>query len=777
MKPPSESAPCADRQRSHPEQQARQTSHAPQYFSHSLPPPHAIDEWEPLQRHLDDVSALAAEFCDAFGAAAWGKLAGAWHDLGKYSEEFQQYLLSFVRPEDAGEEHSAPGRVDHSTFGARRAAEVIGGHKGQLLAFCIAGHHAGLPNALPSDAGQERSTLDFRLNARKCEIPKVHLPASEAVWPAITLPFQPSGADKGFQIAFFTRMLFSALIDADRLATEAFCDPALSAERSRDTPPLADLAAELDAYLLQKQAAADPTPVNRLRARVLADCVAAATLSLGFFSLEVPTGGGKTLSSLSFALHHSLAHRLRRVVFAVPFTTIIEQTADEYRKALGPLAERAIIEHHSNIDPKNDTRQNKLAAENWDAPIIVTTNVQLYESLFASSPSHCRKLHRLARSVIVLDEAQTIPVDLLHPTLLALRELVAHYACTVVLCTATQPALQRRDDFPIGIDGVRQIVPNSSLTFSRLNRVSIINLGKQTDDELADRLAAESAALCVVNTRPHASRLYDALAEQVPHDSRFHLSTLMCAQHRRDVLATVRARLRQGLPCRLVSTQLVEAGVDIDFPSVYRAPAGFDSIAQAAGRCNREGRLELGRLFLFDTQEPPPHGPLRSAAQVGRELAPLFDDPLAPNAIEAYFRHLYWSQEHRWDHCEVLPQFDADLGDPRLLRLQFRDAAARYRIIRDDQIPVLVPYDKGARAIRDRLLQGSPADFRLLRETQKYLVGVRKDMLDKLIERNLVLNCDSENSGLWILASEAAYSPEKGLSLEGTGIDPEILIK
>jgi CRISPR-associated endonuclease/helicase Cas3 len=711
---------------------------------------------------------MTAQFAREFGAGDWGSLVGRWHDLGKYSADFQRYLLSSANP-DAGEERK--DRVDHSTFGAQYAMKKVGSHRGQMLAFCIAGHHAGLPNATATDANGERSTLEFRL--KKKSIPPVEPPMDGAV-PDLKLPFSLDHKNAGFQTSFFTRLLFSALIDADRLATEAFCDPDQSTERRREKPSLTALCDALKKYLDDKQLHADKTVVNEMRAGVLADCTAAADLSPGFFSLAVPTGGGKTLSSLVFSLRHALRHDLRRVVIAVPFTTIIEQTADQYRKALGSLAEYGLVEHHSNISPRRDTRQNKLATENWDAPLIVTTNVQLYESLFASATTPCRKLHRLAHSVIVLDEAQTIPIEFLHPTLLALRELVDHYGCTIVLCTATQPALERRDGFDIGIEpgAVRQIVGNAPELFVKLKRVQIARLGKLSDDDLTTRLADEDKVLCIVNARRQASALYDLLRAKTSDDGCFHLSTWMCAEHRRDALATIRERLKNGESCRLVSTQLIEAGVDIDFPCVYRAPAGFDSVAQAAGRCNREGRLASGKVYLFDAELPPPHGLLRHAAEKGRELADQFDDPLTPEAIEAYFRLLYWSQKHRWDCAGVLEQFVDDLRKPHL-RLQFREAADRYKLIDDEQIPVLVAYNEEARTIRDRLLRGERADFMLLRSAQKYIVNVWANLLKEMTGKNLVIEHDS---GIWLLLNDNAYRDEKGLSLETSGIDSDLLI-
>lgn len=739
------------------------------FFAHSLPPPHTIAEWEPLGKHLRDVSRMAAEFASGFGAAEWGAVAGRWHDLGKYSREFQEYLKSSSDP-DAAEE-SLKGRVDHSTFGARYARDKVGKHKGQLLAYCIAGHHAGLPNAYSTEVAEERSTLEFRLNDKK--IFPVNLPEVETALPELAFPFVPSGL-RGFQIAFFTRMIFSALIDADRLATESFCNQAQSAERLRRKPTIREMVHVLNTYLEQKQFDARKTAVNQVRAKVLAACKAASDLVPGFFSLNVPTGGGKTLSSLMFSLRHALAHDLGRIIVAVPFTTIIEQTADAYRKALGGLAEHALIEHHSNISPEIDTRQNKLAAENWDAPLIVTTNVQVYESLFSSATSPCRKLHRLARSVIVLDEAQTIPVEFLHPTLAALRELVNHYGCTVVLCTATQPALERRDGFDIGIEtgAVRPIVRTADELFGKLRRVSIRHVGKLADEPLADRLSAEKSVLCIVNTRRQASKVYNLLAPRVNSECCLHLSTWMCAEHRRNVLDDVRQRLKGGEACRLISTQLIEAGVDIDFPCVYRATAGFDSIAQAAGRCNREGLLTNGRVYIFDAETLPPAGLLRQAAQAAAELAEHFEDPLSLAAVEAYFRLFYWSQKHNWDRKGVLAQFDDDLRDPKL-RLQFREAAARYKLIVDEQVPVLVPYNDEARAMRSSLLHGEPADFTFRRLAQRYIVTVWPTLLAEMVKRHAVIE---NESGLWLLLNEDAYTAEKGLCLEAAGIHSELLI-
>lgn len=743
-------------------------------------------EWEPYVAHRDEVAQLARKFAHAFDAGDWGEVLGRWHDLGKLSQEFQDYLAS-TEDVDAGENEHTTGRVDHSTFGARHAAKCCSGFVGQILAFCIAGHHSGLTDGTSTDCTHEQSTLKHRLDAlayTRCK--PVTVPLDDQITPKLMFPFKtiPSRGDQPFSIAFFTRMLFSCLVDADRTATEAFCDAPKHAERTRAKPDVATLRDAVDQSIDQLSANAEPTPVNQIRAQVLSDCRATALAAPGLFSLDVPTGGGKTLASLSFALRHAATNGLRRVVVAIPFTSIIEQTAEICRKSLGPHAELGLIEHHSNIEPKRDTRANKLAAENWDAPLIVTTNVQLFESLFASATTPCRKLHRLANSVIVLDEAQTIPVDLLAPTLRALRELIERYGCSVVLCTATQPALVRRErEFEIGLSSPKSIISPERSLHTRLKRVEVTQLGKLADDELVTRLAVERSVLCIVNTRPHASKLFESLINSADNkESCFHLSTFMCAQHRRDVLAKIRHRLKANEPCRVISTQLIEAGVDVDFPIVYRAPAGFDSIAQAAGRCNREGALTregqpvLGNVYLFDTESPPPIGLLRDAASDTRELLERFRNPLLPEAIEAFFRQFYWDQglKHQWDKPKVMEALHDELTKPNELQFRFREAARLYRLINDEGYQILVPYDKKARHLIDWLRSGKGVDYQMLRDAQRYLITVRENVFKQLVFQGLI--CEHDLAGLCLLMNKSAYSDTRGLSLSANGFAADYTI-
>lgn len=721
-------------------------------YAHSLSN-HPREEWELIETHLANVAKTCEQYAAAFHAGEWGWIAGRCHDLGKASAEFQRYICQSADRENAGEEASSPQRVNHSTFGARYVAQNLRGPMGRILAFCIAGHHAGLADAWPESDTALRSSLDYRLN--KESIPPVPVRPFALRSPSLSL--KADSTLRAFSLAFFTRMLFSCLVDSDRTCTESCCDPQQAMERSIPRPSLTQLRDQLDVYLRIKSQDAPNTLVNAQRQIVLQNCLDAAHGELGFYSLQVPTGGGKTLSSLAFALHHAKA-RTERVIMAIPFTSIIEQTADVYRDALGLLAPLGIVEHHSNLKPERETRANQFATETWDAPLIVTTNVQLFESMFAASTTPCRKLHRLANSIIILDEAQTLPVELLKPTLHALRELVSNYGCTVVLCTATQPALEKRDDFSIGFDGVRHIVADVPGLFGIMRRVSVQHVGTLQDDDLASRIAAENQVLCIVNTRRHAAELFDrvhAVASDV-----FHLSTLMCGAHRRIILRKIRRRLLHDLPCRVISTQLIEAGVDIDLPVVYRAAAGFDSIAQAAGRCNREGKLPLGITYVFDTEQLPPPGMLRAAANSAKEIWKDGIDPLSPSAVEQYFRLMYWKHSADWDKHEVMPCMTLDKNRSDNLKFQFREIAKRYVMIRNEQLPILIPLNRKARQILADLINPS-INFVLHRRLQPYLVSVPQSAL-RLLEENHVV--EAHSSGVWLLLRQDAYSCGKGLS-------------
>jgi len=719
-----------------------------EFFSHTA----ESRPWEQLSDHLSAVGECAGRFAASFGSSEWAELAGRWHDLGKYSNEFQEYLKASAEGDAHADELA--GRVDHSSAGAQWAKEQHVG-LGMILAHVIAGHHSGL---LDYSGQAGAAALEQRLSKA---IPAWREGAPAALR-AIQLPKAPrlgapsSQQHAAFRVAFWIRMLFSALVDADFLATETFMSPERAALRPAKALSMAALQSVLDEFLQDlsaKARKASDTEVNRQRTRVLAACRAHAKDSPGFFDLCVPTGGGKTFSSLAFALAHAAQHGLRRVVVAVPFTSIIEQNAEVYRQAFGSLGKDVVLEHHSNLDPSRETDANRLQSENWDSPLVVTTNVQLFESLFACRTSRCRKLHRLAKSVLVLDEVQTLPVDLLKPTLWALRELVDLYGCSVVLCSATQPALSHREDFEIGLSGIRAIVEEPRALYEAMRRTHVKVEGRLQDEELAARLLRHEQVLCVVNTRPHAAKLSAMLGAVEGH---YHLSTRMCAAHRLETLNTIKARLRDGKTCRVVSTQLVEAGVDLDFPAVYRARCGLDSLAQAAGRCNREGLRERGEVIFFAASELPPVGFLRQTAQTAEELLGQHKDPLAPEAIEAYFRLHYWLRSDRWDYRKVL---EAVGTNPSTMRFQFREMADLYRFILEEGEDVLVPWEKEGQRLVDALKRPYPPGRDVWRSLQRYCVHVRGYELGKLRDAGAVEPlCER-----WVLTDPNHYDARLGL--------------
>lgn len=734
-------------------------------YAHTFPnlgPEH----WEPIEDHLAAVATRAAEFAYELGlpsAEVWGDVLGRWHDLGKWSDDFQDML----KRANGFEAHleGQPGRVDHSTAGAQHAFNSIP-QVGRLFSYIIAGHHGGLADAaeLSGRLIKQIPSWQDHADATWLDAPKLGLPPV-----SISHRCQKRFA---FQAALFTRMLFSCLVDADRLATEEFCDTDKAAQRT-PPPTIAALADSLRQKLDEMVASAKPFAVNTRRSAVLNACRNAAELQPGLFSLTVPTGGGKTLASLEFALRHAERHGLRRVIVAIPFTSIIEQTADVYRRVFAGLGDGAVLEHHSNLDPSKESRANQLAVENWDASLVVTTNVQLLETLFANRTTPCRKLHRIARSVIILDEAQTLPVGLLRPCLAALRELATDYGCSIVLCTATQPALTHRDDFAIGLEGVREIIPEPQKLHAAMRRVACTNLGKLDDDALVELLEESPSWLTIVNTKGHAAKLYRRLAGDTAPDGLFHLSTLMCGQHRSDKLTEIKQRLKDGLTCRVVSTQLVEAGVDVDFPEVFRAMAGVDSIAQAAGRCNREGRLPTpGRLWLFDPAEVQPKGYLGATAATTRELLPDFPDPLDLEAVRRYFEMHYWKRagDNRWDDPRVMECFPEERGE---FRYDFATAAERFRLIEDATESVFVPYGReGTRLIKQ--LRRGEVDRYLLRKLQRYSVGLYPYQCQTLVTAGDIELLDS---GYRVLDNVSLYDASLGLVTDTPGWrDPESLV-
>lgn len=738
------------------------------FYAHSLAG-RPTEEWEPLEEHLQAVAELAGEFAAKFGAREWGRVAGLWHDVGKYSHKFQAYLLTQNGLEAHLEQHS---KVDHSTAGAQHAHRSIQPW-GRLLAYVLAGHHAGL-----ADATGTRASLDARLQNTAIErydaTPAELLQSMDLSPPALTIDVADQSR-AAFQLSLFTRMLFSCLVDADFLATEKFMSPDRAKQRPQESEMLEKMEVELDAHLAELAASATPNEVGLARQEVLAACRAAAEQPPGLFSLTVPTGGGKTLASLAFAVSHARRYGFDRVIYAIPFTSIIEQTGDVFRSVFSQLGDGVVLEHHSNVDPedlKKQTPLSRLATENWDAPLVVSTNVQLFESLFAARTSSCRKLHNLVGSVIILDEAQTLPVDLLRPCLALLRELATDYRCSIVLCTATQPALARRDGFSIGLEGVREIISEPAQLYRAMKRVDVRSIGQVTDDQLVERLLAEESFLCIVNTRPHAARIFDRLRQKTKESAGlFHLSTYLCGQHRSELIAEIRGRLSRDEPCRVVSTQLIEAGVDVDFPVVYRALSGIDSIAQAAGRCNREGKRSRGVVYVFEPLEVRLRGYLASVAATAGEVAPNFDDLLDPDAVNQYFELHYWKQtgENRWDARQVMDCFPTPVQE---FAYNFRTAAERFRMIDDAAKNVFVPYRSKAKRLIKKLRREGPSRW-LLRRLQRYSVGVYEHIYAKMLGSDI----EELPGGYAVLINPDGYDKQLGLRVDRVGFyEPETLI-
>ena len=743
------------------------------FYAHSV---EGDDEtsWQGLKDHLEAAAKLAASFASAFQGAELASCAGLLHDLGKYTNEFQARLKG------------SPEKVDHSTWGARIALERYPS-LGYLLAYAIAGHHAGLANGKGEG---RRTSLQERLTA---DLPSLHPQWQDELPVPASLPlpkFIKPNPDRGmFQMAFLVRMLFSCLVDADFLDTEAFYNrvegrAALRPDASTG-PKLVDLKAALDLHLAGFRA---DKPVNQIRAEILQHVRAQASLEPGLFSLTVPTGGGKTLASLAFALDHALRHGQQRVIFVIPFTSIVEQNAAVFRQALGPWGDAAVLEHHSAFadDPRDSKEARdkvRLAMENWEAPIIVTTAVQFFESLFADRPSKCRKLHNIANSVVILDEAQTMPLKVLRPCVAALDELARSYRSSIVLCTATQPALKAPDvaagleGFEGGLENVRELAPEPARLFERLKRVTVKHVGMLDDATLLSQLREREQVLCIVNNRRHARALYQGMSDL---SGAYHLTTLMCAAHRSQVLATAREALKQGQPCRLVSTALIEAGVDVAFPTVYRAEAGLDSIAQAAGRCNREGRwaAEDSEVRIFananDDWKAPPE--LSQFAAVTREVLRNHQgDPLDPVAIERYFKQLYWQKgDEALDYWGLLGL----LKDAKIQSLPMDTLAEKFKMIDSVQMPVIIPFDDDARsAIHDlRFVDGLQG---ISRRLQRYLVQVPKHGFEALRKAGAVEAVRPEKWGdqFMVLANESLYDNDVGLSWDNpTFIESSALV-
>jgi len=679
--------------------------------------------------HLSGTASLAEGFAMAFDAAKHARFCAMLHDVGKYSDAFQRRI------------RGAKEHVDHSTAGALLAAQ----NGDSASAFCIAGHHGGLPNLGDRSDPSSEPSMHGRLKRKAgAEIKDYSAYADEVKLPENKIPTKIlQHPDSAF---FYTHMLFSCLVDADWLDTEAFY---------KDAPRIADYASPEALFdKLNTHIAGwwnTTNTLNQKRCQILRAALDSGADKPGLFSFTAPTGAGKTVASVAFALSHLVKNRQARVIYVIPYVSILEQTKSVFETIFG--AEN-VVAHYANVDFGDDeTDSRRLATENWDAPIILTTAVQFFESLFSNKPSQCRKLHNITNSTIIFDEAQMLPVPYLAPCTWAITQLVRHYHCSAVLCTATQPALDTLLDTYLPGESVRELCPDVGGMHRFFKRVRYERAGILSNDALAETLNTQAQVLCIVNSRRLAHELF-ALLDTV---GSFCLTTLMTPEHRRKALAEIRDRLSKGLPCRVVATSLVEAGVDVDFPAVYRELAGLDSIIQAAGRCNREGKRTVrdSVVTIFESESAPPlifKQTIAAAKLILRD----FEDFTSAEAVSAYFRLLYHTLlgEQHLDDKDIMK--DIYKGT-----MPFDSIAKRFRLIDNEQITVYIPLG-GGKPLVDTL-RADGLSRSLLRQLGQYAVNVYPNHFKELYAAGAV---ESLSPGAAILLDTKLYNIDFGLALQ-----------
>lgn len=710
-----------------------------------------------VKEHLLNTAVKARDFAHPFNGDDYAYTAALLHDIGKYSNEFQNRILKDGK------------KCDHSTAGAKEIVKI--NKSGRLIAYCIAGHHSGLPNyGSVSDVGIE-GTLNARLN--KVAIPRYDRFFDEI--DTINLPVMPNikltkNTNIGFILSFYIRFIYSCLVDADFLDTEVFM--------SNNS---VDRTANYDFYLFRKRlnkklsCFKTDTIINRYRKKILDACIEKAKLKRNLFNLTVPTGGGKTLSSLAFAVNHLINNSMDRIIYVIPYTSIIEQTAREFKNIFG---EENVLEHHSNFDFDDDENSIKnkmrLSSENWDMPFIVTTNVQFFESLFSHKSSRCRKLHNIANSIIIFDEVQMLPIDYLKPCIEAIKQLVLNFNSTVVMCSATQPPFDKL----FGELEPIEICDNHAELYNAFKRTNVKTHGVINSSNLAKEMNNIEQVLCIVNTRKHALKIFSMLEEQ----GSYHLSTLMCPVHRKEVINTIKERLQEGLTCRVCSTRLIEAGVDVDFPLVYRAMSGLDSIVQSAGRCNREGKLMAeeklvyGEVHVFYPEDEfVQHQPeaFKRPTMVTESIMRNFDDITSPRAICTYFEELFEITGDGLDFKKILERLESDVTN---FNFSFQDISRDFKLIEDTAIPVIIPYDDKACTLIEKLKY---SDYKsgILRSLQGYTVTIYKNEYDNLFGMgalDFITNGEINNKDIAILKRDSfnhLYDKNTGLKVtEETGI-------
>ncbi len=719
-----------------------------EYYAHTRENPETgLVEYQTVEQHLRGTAELCAEFADKLNAKEYGELVGSLHDYGKCTREFLNRILN-----------SGP-RVDHSTAGA-----IICAKKDHVfLAACIAGHHSGLPDFgnMYADTADSH-TLFGRIKkgisrkfVEKCGDSGVPMPDVK--------PYMEKNLLFASQ---WTRMMFSCETDADFLDTERFVKGAIGRGGYDSIETLYE---RLNKYV--ERWSNPQTELNKLRWQILCACKEAGGLKKGIYTLTVPTGGGKTIASLAFALSHALKHNMDRVVYVIPYNSIIEQNTGVFCDVVG---EGNVLEHHSGVsfempdDPKIENAavqtRRALASENWDMPIVATTAVQLFESMYANRASKCRKLHNLANSVIIFDEAQMLPASNLRPCVAALTSLATQFNSTVVLCTATQPSLGKLIKEYGYAEEVRELCPQSAEMYKKFRRVTFKQEGRLSDEDIAARIGNQHQALCIVNTRGAARSIYNRLKE-LTDEGCFHLSKNMESNHLRECLAEIRNRLKDGQPCRVVSTQLIEAGVDVDFPAVYREMAGLDSILQAAGRCNREGRRNADEsiVTIFSREGKLPQMfsmPVSAAAEAldgGR-------DPGDPDTMARYFKSLL---DFRGDSLDKYGVISAFMNGIEGCMLPFETVAKKFRMIDENTFTVYIPRGEGAELI-ERLKAGE-SSRELYRNLGRHSVELYESDFKKLYGNGGILTsheepCLDERSA--ILTAMQFYDEEVGVKFE-----------
>lgn len=691
--------------------------------------------------HLAGTAALAGKFAQKFNAQEEAELAAWLHDIGKYSDAFQRRLAG------------GPS-TDHSTAGAQEALRL--GH--QQAAFAIAGHHSGIPDGGNRYDNKNEPTLLGRS--------KKNVDAYDG-WKEVSVscPSVPDWTNTDpLTFAFFTRMLYSCLVDADFIDTETFMNGSSVSRGMGEAIPvlLSKVRAQAHHYLNIENS----SPLSAKRNLSLSACIQhGQQWDPGLYTLTLPTGCGKTFSSLAFAMEHAAAHQMDRIIYVIPYTSIIDQTVSVFTDLLG---ENNVLAHYAATDYKVLDKEDLspvqhrqlLASENWDAPVIVTTAVQFFESLYANRSSRCRKLHNIANSVIIFDEAQTLPNDYLKPCLSAITQLVQHYHSTAVLCTATQPALEPLFREIAPDLATKEIVCDSESLYDVLRRTTLQDLGTCNLSDIEERLRTHEQVLCVVNRRKTAQELFSAL----PTEGSYCLTTLLCASDRQRKLAEIRDRLQNGKTCRVVSTSLIEAGVDVDFPAAYRELAGLESLLQTAGRCNREGKHPASEsfVFYFKLEDNPPPQMLRANVSALNATMRHFKDLDDPKAIHFYFSELY-SIRNSFDKKGILDAFQRGIDG---CRLPFAKVAESFHLIESPTRTVYIPIGSGA-DLCEKLRHGV-CNRTLMRQLGKYSVECYQEHFDQLDAAGALVLLEN---GAAILTDLSRYDFQTGLAMDiETGI-------